>query len=127
MAAGSKEPSRATAAALLRQLARLRAAPRRSLGCAPTAAAAEPKFLCHRRASRRIGRRCDRVVCRQLPVGVIRREIEAMRDPQMTPERLAAKPAFEADHYSGCTDRRIGTAGLRGSFGAGALPRLLND
>jgi hypothetical protein len=108
---------------------RERAALRRALGRVSTAAAAEPNFLCHRRASRRIGRRRDRVVRRQLPAGVIRRGIEAVRDPQMTPERPAAKPAFEADHQDhssvvflneeGAASRtlhqsRIGKSGCRG-------------
>jgi hypothetical protein len=45
-----------------------------------------------------MGRRRDWVVSPQFPAGVIRGGIEAVRDPQMTPERAAAKPTFEADH-----------------------------
>src|SRR6516162_4371056 len=120
-----------TAVALLRQrLAGARAASRRALGRASTATATEPELPCHGRTSRRIGRRRDWVVSWQLPAGVIRRGIEAVRAPQMTPERAAAKPTFEADHILGVhrsSDRHgwLEGFGWRGNL-AEAAQRLMH-
>jgi len=57
--------------------------------------AAEPDLLRQSRAASRIGRRRHRVIRRQIPAGAIRRNLEPVLHPQMTAQRLAAKPAFE--------------------------------
>jgi hypothetical protein len=46
---------------------------------------------------RRIARRGERVIGRQVPTGAIVRSFEPVFDAQMTAQHLAAKPALKAD------------------------------
>jgi hypothetical protein len=64
----------------------------------PGRLATETDPLCHRRTQFRICRRGDGVIRWQLPTTAIRCRFEPMRHAQMPAQRLATKPAFEADH-----------------------------